>query len=168
VLAAQQFWLVAVLPTFLVAMQQVRSYRRWRGEQHRLDRQWRQQQAEAWRFPFKEPSSSNGEGSSSGNGDSNGDSSNGDSNGGGAGGGLVMPPPLALVPLSAQLPLAYRRQLEVRRMPPRNSAQSHHPEDWQWALAERALRALRPTYALTAVLLLAAAMGGAWHQQAFP
>ncbi|KAI7836497.1 hypothetical protein COHA_009645 [Chlorella ohadii] len=168
VLAAHQFWLVAVMPTLLVAVLQVRSYRRWRTEQRQLTRQWRRQQAQAWNFPLSEPSSSCSSDASSGD---DGSSSDGSSDGGGGRGrgGMVVPVPLSLVPLSSQLPPAYRRKLAVsRRLPPRWSAQTHRPDDWQWALAERMLRRLRPTYAVAAVVLLAVAVGGAWHQQAFP
>ena len=133
---------------------------------------------QAWNFPFKEPSSSSAGGSSKDGSDGNGHSrhsrrsssstgserSHGQHGGGGGG-----PPPLALVPLSSQLPLAYRRQLVVTRAAPaRIHTQPHHPDDWQYEVAERALRALRPTYASAAVVLLVAAVGGTWHQQAFP
>ena len=128
---------------------------------------------QSWNFPLMEQSSSSRSGRSS---SSSGSGSGSSEKGGGGGGGhataaadKASPPPLALLPLSFQLPFVYRKQLAATRHTPVHfSGQPHHPDDWQWAAAERALRALRPTCAMAAVVALAFAAGGSWHQQAFP
>ncbi|KAL4424120.1 hypothetical protein ABPG75_001421 [Micractinium tetrahymenae] len=78
--------------------------------------------------------------------------------------------PMAVAQLSALLPLrdtvgGHRWQARWAR---RHTEHAHHPDDWQWAWAERTLRALRPSITAAALAAFAAALGAGLHRLAFP
>lgn len=119
-----------------------------------------------WGFGLAEPSSNSTESSVGGGGaaddDDNGYSSNGTSTWG------KEPVPAALPPAAKAVVAAGKRggrpvHLQEGRPPP-----AQHPADWQWAWATRTARLLRPTAPCLAVVAVAAAAAGAWHQEAFP
>ncbi|KAL4433906.1 hypothetical protein ABPG75_000347 [Micractinium tetrahymenae] len=163
VLATLQFWTVGMLPTALVAWAGARRYTAWRTEQRRLERQRRREQAEEWGFGFKEPSSSSDCGSSDG---SSEDGEHDDQDPAPPDDSDGTRPPFELSAMQVPPPLLSSLQVQARRRAALEP--EHHPGDWQYAAAQRALHALRSNCGALAAAALVAAVGTDWHRRAFP
>lgn len=171
VLAALQFWVIALAIPLLIARGQVKGYQAWRAEQRRLDQQRRRALGETWNFGFHEPSSS---------------SSRSSSEEGSAGVHSPDSPPTMLQEVYARLlqqptlppndlgPAAAAVEMATRpgkpgvRLYQGRPLPRHHSADWQYVWALRTLRTLRPTAPKLAALALCASALGAWHRAAFP
>ncbi len=135
-----------------------------------------------WGFGFREPSSSSTGGTSSegsgsmpftrlpGNDTFGRPHQTGGSPTGNVTTAVALSDPRVIAQLSSLLPLrgtAEQQRWQVR-WARRLRGRPCHPDDWQWALAERALRAMRPSITAAALVAFAATLAVCWHRVAFP